>query len=140
MTNPVNTQDWETVVFRKRLDKKTEIKSAQRDGNIESIRKIESSNSNTNKTNNTYRLEKLEMNDEKMTLKMIDNNLVNIIKRQRGVKGYTQKELANKAQIPEAQIKNLEQGKEQYNASLLSKLQRVLDIKLLGQNIGQPLK
>ena len=140
MTNPVNTQDWETVVFRKRLDKKTEIKSAQRDGNIESIRKIESSNSNTNKTNNTYRLEKLEMNDEKMTLKMIDSNLVNIIKRQRGVKGYTQKELANKAQIPEAQIKNLEQGKEQYNASLLSKLQRVLDIKLLGQNIGQPLK
>lgn len=140
MTNPVNIQDWETVVFRKRLDKKTEIKSAQRDGNVESVRKIDSSNSNTNKTNNTYRLEKLEMNDEKMTLKMIDSNLVNIIKRQRGVKGYTQKELANKAQVPEAQIKNLEQGKEQYNASLLSKLQRVLEVKLLGQNIGQPLK
>ena len=68
---------------------------------------------------------------------MIDTKAVDVVKRRRCELKLTQKELANKSQVPEATIKNLEQGNELHNPPLLTKLQRVLGVKLLGQNIGE---
>ena len=138
MSNPVNEQDWTPVVFRKRPDKKTELKVAQRTGQIEAVRKFDTGNHQGTNVN-AHKLEKMEASDEKLTLKMIDTKAVDAIKRRRAELSLNQKELANKAQVPEAIIKSLEQGKEQHNPALLTKLQRALGIKLLGANIGQPL-
>lgn len=136
MSNPVNEQDWTPVVFKKRMDKKTELKVAQRTGQVESVRRFDSANKQSANVN-AAKIERLEESDEKLTLKMIDTKAVDAVKRRRAELKLTQKDLANKAQVPEPIIKNLEQGREQHNPALLAKLQRVLGVKLLGQNIGE---
>lgn len=137
MSNPVNEQDWTPVVFKKRLDKKTEIKVAQRNGQIESIRRFDSNNKQTVNVQSNKIERMVEDSDQKLVLKMIDSKAVESVKRRRAELKLNQKDLANKAQVPEQVIKSLEQGKEQHNPALLAKLQRVLGIKLLGQNIGE---
>jgi len=137
MSNPVNEQDWTPVVFKKRLDKKTEIKVAQRNGQIESIRRFDSNNKQTVNVQSNKIERMVEDSDQKLVLKMIDSKAVDAVKRRRAELKLNQKDLANKAQVPEQIIKSLEQGKEQHNPALLAKLQRVLGIKLLGQNIGE---
>lgn len=139
MSNPVNFQDWETVTFKKRPDKKTELKQAERSGQIESVRRIDNGNRQLNQNINAAKIERLEANDEKITLKTIDSKAVDAIKRKRCELKLNQKELANKAQIPEAQLKNIEQGKELHNPQLLNKLQKALNIKLMGANISEAL-
>ena len=132
-------QDWETVVFKKRPNQAEAVKAAQRAGNTESVRKFDAGNRQNATSVNVHKLEQLEASDEKLTLKMIDSKAVDAIKKKRCELKLTQKELANKAQVPETIIKSLENGKEQHNPQLLTKLQRALGVKLLGQNIGEPL-
>jgi ribosome-binding protein aMBF1 (putative translation factor) len=118
-----NHQDWETVVF------KSKTKTTEADA----VRKPVVSSSPIAK------IERMDNSDEKLSIKMIDSKVVEIIKKRRCELKLSQKELANKTQVPEAIIKNLEQGKEKHNPPLLTKLQRGLGIKLLGQNIGEQL-
>ena len=70
---------------------------------------------------------------------MIETKAVSAIIKKRSELKLTQTELANKINISPNIIKSLEQNKEQHNPGLLSKLQKVLGIKLLGANIGEPL-
>jgi ribosome-binding protein aMBF1 (putative translation factor) len=118
-----NHQDWETVVF----------KSKAKPAEGEPVRKPQVVGSPIAK------IERMDNSDEKLSIKMIDSKVVEIIKKRRCELKLSQKELANKTQVPEAIIKNLEQGKEKHNPPLLTKLQRGLGIKLLGQNIGEQL-
>ena len=126
-------QDWEPVVFKKSSTQ------TQRSGNVESIKKADSGNRQNVPQGNTYKLDNIDSSDAKLSLKMIDSRAVEAVKRKRCDLKITQKELANKAQVPETVIKSLENGKEQHNPQLLTKLQRTLGVKLLGQNIGEPL-
>jgi ribosome-binding protein aMBF1 (putative translation factor) len=117
-------QDWETVVFKSNAKKSTaEVGPVVRKASTTDI--------------NAIKIERIDNSDEKLSVKMIDSKVVEIIKKRRCELKLTQKELANKTQIPEAVLKNLEQGKEKHNPPLLTKLQRGLGIKLLGQNIGE---
>jgi putative transcription factor len=126
-------QDWEPVVFKKSSTQQ------QRSGNVESIKKADSGNRQNVPQGNTYKLDNIDSSEAKLSLKMIDSRAVEAVKRKRCDLKITQKELANKAQVPETVIKSLENGKEQHNPQLLTKLQRALGVKLLGQNIGEPL-
>ena len=126
-------QDWEPVVFKKSSTQQ------QRSGNVESIKKADSGNRQNVPQGNTYKLDNIDSSETKLSLKMIDSRAVEAVKRKRCDLKITQKELANKAQVPETVIKSLENGKEQHNPQLLTKLQRALGVKLLGQNIGEPL-
>jgi putative transcription factor len=126
-------QDWEPVVFKKSSTQQ------QRSGNVESIKKADSGNRQNVPQGNTYKLDNIDSSETKLSLKMIDSRSVEAVKRKRCDLKITQKELANKAQVPETVIKSLENGKEQHNPQLLTKLQRALGVKLLGQNIGEPL-
>jgi ribosome-binding protein aMBF1 (putative translation factor) len=120
-------QDWETVTFsNKKSNKSTQIVDGtpkKPSANIQAL-KIE------NKVDNT---------DEKLTIKTIDTSAVRAIVKARGELGLTQKDLANKVNVPDSVIKSIEQNKEPNNTSLLNKLQKVLKVKLLGDNIGNPL-
>jgi putative transcription factor len=126
-------QDWEPVVFKKSSTQQ------QRSGNVESVKKSDVGNRQNVPQGNTYKLDNIDSSEAKLSLKMIDSRAVEAVKRKRCDLKITQKELANKAQVPETVIKNLENGKEQHNPQLLTKLQRALGVKLLGQNIGEPL-
>jgi putative transcription factor len=130
-------QDWEPVVFKKRPNQTDAIKSAQRSGNIESVKKTDGGNRQNIQQINGYKLDNIDNSDEKLSLKMIDSKAVDAIKKKRCELKLTQKDLANKAQVPETVIKSLENGKEKHNPPLLTKLQRALGVKLLGQNIGE---
>ena len=130
-------QDWETVVFKKRPNQTEAIKAAQRSGNTESIKKTDGGNRQNVQQVNTYKLDNIDSSEQKLSLKMIDTKIVEAIKKKRCEMKLTQKDLANKAQVPETVIKSLENNKEQHNPQLLTKIQRVLGVKLLGQNIGE---
>ena len=120
-------QDWETVTFsNKKLNK-----SAQ---NVDSAPKKPSANIQALKIEN-----KVDNTDEKLTIKTFDTNAVRAIIKARGELNLTQKELANKINVSDAVIKSIEQNKEPNNPTILNKLQKVLKVKLLGDNIGSAL-
>ena len=120
-------QDWETVTFsNKKPNKSAQIVDGtpkKPSANIQAL-KIE------NKVDNT---------DEKLTIKTIDTSAVRAIIKARGELALTQKDLANKINVSDSVIKSIEQNKEPNNTALLNKLQKVLKVKLLGDNIGNPL-
>jgi putative transcription factor len=120
-------QDWETVTF----SNKKPNKSTQ---NVDSILKKPSANIKALKIEN-----KVDNTDEKLTIKTIDTSVVRAIIKARGDLGLNQKELANKINVSDSVIKSIEQNKEPNNTALLNKLQKVLKVKLLGDNIGNPL-
>jgi putative transcription factor len=137
--NIMSHQDWEPVVFKKRPNQSEAVKAAQRSGNVESVKKTDGGNRQNVQQVNSYKLDNIDNSDEKLSLKMIDSKVVDAIKKKRCELKITQKDLANKAQVPETVIKSLENGKEKHNPPLLTKIQRVLGVKLLGQNIGESL-
>ena len=123
-------QDWAPVVFNNNSKKPTS------GAVVETVRKP-TGNQPSAASINARKIEGIDSSDDKLTHKMIDTKAVDVVKRRRCELKLTQKDLANKTQVPEATIKNLEQGKEFHNPPLLTKLQRALGVKLLGQNIGE---
>ena len=120
-------QDWETVTFsNKKPNKSTQI--------VDGAPKKPSANIKALKIEN-----KVDNTDEKLTIKTIDTSVVRAIIKARGELGLTQKDLANKVNVSDSVIKSIEQNKEPNNTVLLNKLQKVLKVKLLGDNIGNPL-
>lgn len=118
-------QDWTTITFSKKTKTTSSSDSTSKKPSVNIIaNKIE------NKVNNT---------DERLVIKPIDINAVRAITKARVELGLSQKELANKINVSDAVIKSIEQNKEPNNTQLLNKLQKVLKIKLLGDNIGTPL-
>jgi ribosome-binding protein aMBF1 (putative translation factor) len=120
-------QDWETVTFSSKKPNKTTQNAngpaKKPPANIQAI-KIE---------------QKADNSDERLTVKTIDTTAVRAIIKARGELGLTQKDLANRINVSDAVIKSIEQNKEPNNTALLNKLQKVLKVKLLGDNIGTPL-
>lgn len=90
---------------------------------------------------NPRNLEKMiDSEDSRIEIKMVARVAVDAVKRRRCELNITQKELATKASVPEQTIKSLEAGTEKHNPQLLMKLQRVLGVKLLGEEgVGTPL-
>ena len=123
-------QDWAPVVFSNNSKKPTS------GAVVETVRKP-TGNQPSAASINARKIESIDSSDDKLTHKMIDTKVVDVVKRRRCELKLTQKDLANKLQVPEATIKNLEQCKEFHNPPLLTKLQRALGVKLLGQNIGE---
>jgi ribosome-binding protein aMBF1 (putative translation factor) len=120
-------QDWQTVTFTNKKSSGTlqtkETAPKKPLANIQAI-KVE---------------QLADQGDTRLEKKMIDTKAVSAVIKKRSELKLTQTELANKINISPNIIKSLEQNKEQHNPGLLSKLQKVLGIKLLGANIGEPL-
>ncbi len=82
---------------------------------------------------------KADNTDDRLSIQFIDTKVVREIIKARSALGLNQKDLATKINMPESVIKSLEQNKEKHNPTLLNKLQKVLKVKLLGDNIGSAL-
>lgn len=118
-------QDWETIT----LTKKTNNSSQQTQNTI----KKPPANIHA------IKVEQLaDQGETRLEKKMIDTKVVSAIIKKRSELKLTQNELAVKINVSPNIIKSLEQNKEQHNPGLLTKIQKVLGIKLLGANIGDP--
>jgi ribosome-binding protein aMBF1 (putative translation factor) len=118
-------QDWETVTFNKKTSTSTQPNlsgSKKPPVNIHAI-KVE---------------HLADQGETRLEKKMIDTKAVSAIIKKRSELKLTQNELAVKINVSPNVIKSLEQNKEQHNPGLLTKIQKVLGIKLLGANIGDP--
>jgi len=120
-------QDWNVVTFNSKNSTHSKKTS------LEPIAKKPSANVYASKIEN-----KIDNTDERLSVKTIDTTAVRAIMKARAEQGMTQKDLANKCNLSEAVIKSIEQNKEPHNTGLLSKLQKILKVKLLGDNIGSP--
>tara|TARA_B100000686_G_C16777630_1_gene969588 strand:+ start:736 stop:1080 length:345 start_codon:yes stop_codon:yes gene_type:complete len=111
-------QNWETYIIHcknnNKLQKKDKIKKEIKKKPIESIK------------NSKYE-KKIEKGDLKH--RKIDSDLSKEIQKMRLIKGYTQKQLANRLSIPINEINEMECGKFIYNGSKISKVKRFLSIK-----------
>ena len=99
-----------------------------REGKMESVMKKKVDN----------HMNKLDNEDDVKRVEKVNLDVRRIVQKVRTEKGMTQKELADRVNMKVEIIRDLESGKLSKNPQLLSKLQRVLGVRLLGKNIGEP--
>ena len=125
----LNTNPWDQVTVLKK--------------NKVQLHKMNKKNSNINKPKVNYsnNLIKLEKNDTIVKQNKVPLKLGKIIQLRRTEMKLTQNNLAKLLNIDKNIINQLETGKSVKNTQVLSKLERVLKIKLLGkpENIGKSL-
>tara|TARA_B100000575_G_scaffold100899_1_gene80453 strand:+ start:782 stop:1177 length:396 start_codon:yes stop_codon:yes gene_type:complete len=125
----LNTNPWDQVTVLKK--------------NKVQLQKMNTKNSNINKPKVNYsnNLIKLEQNDTIVKQNKVPLKLGKIIQLKRTEMKLTQNNLAKLLNIDKNIINQLETGKSVKNTQVLSKLERVLKIKLLGkpENIGKSL-
>jgi len=100
-------QDWESIVVK--------IKN-------NSLKAGDKKNHHV-KTNETKLEEQVE--DGKLSHKKMDANYGKELQKKRLSKGMTQKDLANKINVPLKMINEIESGKAKHNGQLMNKLHRV---------------
>ena len=125
-------QDWEPVIFKKRIPVK--VKEAKAKGLT--------TQQNTNKKNvnyeNTVSMRKLE--NEEVEIKKIEHSVSKIIQKARMDAKLSQKDLAQKLNLKPTVIQSYEAGKAIPNKMILVKMGKMLNIHLTGKNIGKPMK
>jgi len=84
-------------------------------------------------------LTKVDRSDEIIVPKKVDASVGKAIQKGRQDKGLSQKDLATKINEKPTIVNEYESGKGTPNQQILSKMERVLGIKLRGKDIGAPL-
>ena len=125
--NPHNvTQDWETVVLRgkgKHVDAKK-----KRDGSGETKTRYDSTHSTQQR--------KLDEATDVVKPKLINPLIKTAIIKARNAKGLTQKQLTTQAQVQPQIVQQYETGKIKADVNVLSKMERILGVKLRGKEYG----
>ncbi len=125
-------QDWEPIVFKKRVPKTVQEAKA----------KGLTTQKHTNKKNvnyeNTVSMRKLE--NEEVEIKKIEHSVSKIIQKARMNAKLSQKDLAQKLNLKPTVIQNYESGKAIPNKMILVKMGKMLNTHLTGKNIGKSMK
>ena len=108
--NILDHQDWKPIIVKKNKEKK--------DNKTPKITKIGDPN---------VKMEK-KIEEGKMEHNKITNELRSLIQKGRCSKGLTQKELANKVNLPVSVINDIESGKAIYNHVQINKIKRFLNL------------
>lgn len=114
-------QDWEVVVVRKKnpstvnKSKKTVLKKK---------------NPNSNKMSNDS---KVKDDDEIKKIKKIGKEIGIKIQQARAAKKLKQKDLANRLSVQSSLIQKYETGEAPYNGRMLSRIEKILGVKLTGK-------
>lgn len=126
----MNTQDWNvTIIGKKKTNNKDPITQMhQCDEKIETLRKPKQ-NSWTQEQKVKIKLE----NDEVIGIEKIPNYISKKLQQERSILKITRKELAQKLNIKESIITDIENGNYSYDKQLLRKIERVLNVKLIDQ-------
>jgi putative transcription factor len=136
--------DWDEVtVLRKRAPKSSQLKSqaainsAQRQGlDIDTSKKYSAGkNIQHSAAKNTA---KLDRETEELHHDKVGLDVGRLIQQGRQAKGMTQKELATKINEKPQVVNDYEAGRAIPNQQVLSKVERVIGLKLRGKDKGQP--
>ncbi|KAK6132479.1 hypothetical protein DH2020_033702 [Rehmannia glutinosa] len=133
-------QDWEPVVIRKkaptaaaRKDEKA-VNAARRAGaEIETIRKSTAGTNKAAKSTTTLNTRKLDEDTENLAHEKVPTELKKAIMQARMDKKLTQAQLAQMINEKPQVIQEYESGKAIPNQQIISKLERVLGVKLRGK-------
>ncbi|GFU76718.1 endothelial differentiation-related factor 1 homolog [Trichonephila clavipes] len=135
--------DWDTVTYlRKKPPKASQLRSqqainaAQRRGlSIETTKKF---NAATNKQHGTsLNTLKLDRETEELHHETISMDVGRLIQQGRSSKNLTQKDLATRINEKQQVINDYEAGRAVPNQNVLSKIERVIGMKLRGKEKGQ---
>jgi ribosome-binding protein aMBF1 (putative translation factor) len=111
-------QDW-TPIYKKaskHLDKATENNKS----------KSKSKSNSSNKTSHSERKLDEAVSDGQLAVKKFDATFGKDVQRFRAAKGWKQAELAQKLNVNQIVINEIEAGKAKYNPALMSKIKRLL--------------
>jgi len=141
------SNDWDTVtvIGNRRsaaggsANKEKQLNVARRQGMAISTESKYGAGGNTQKSTGLNTM-KLDQETEELRHKTVDLSVGKAIQKGRQQKELTQKELATKINEKPQVVVEFEQGKALPNQAILSKMERVLGIKLRGKGIGQPLE
>eukprot|EP00118_Oscarella_pearsei_P024981 m.307245 g.307245 ORF g.307245 m.307245 type:complete len:151 (+) comp42061_c0_seq1:57-509(+) len=145
MASVMSDPDWDTVTYLKKkaptasqARSSKAIAAAQRRGEeIETSKKF---NAATNKQKSSARdTAKLDRETEELHHDRVPIDVGRVIMRARGDKKLSQKDLATKINEKPQVVNDYEAGRAIPNQQILSKLERVLGVKLRGKTIGEPL-
>ncbi|KAJ3098826.1 hypothetical protein HDU96_010929 [Phlyctochytrium bullatum] len=140
------TGGWDDVtVIRKRperpavLKSESQINAARRSGVAVSTEKKSAINSN-GPAYDAGKAAKLDNETENFKVERVSLSVGKAIQQARQAKQLTQKDLATKINEKQTVVNEYESGKAANpNQQVLAKMERVLGVKLRGQNIGAPL-
>lgn len=110
-------QDWEPVVFRKTNKE------------IQKSRSLLKTNRVSLPKNSSSKVSQALLNDDVPKLKKFSKETINIIVEKRKELKLSQKELAQKINLPVKTISDFEMNRKTYNHQLLNKLKKGLNIK-----------
>lgn len=134
------TQDWEPVVIRKKAPnaaaKKDDkaVNEARRSGAaIETVKKFTAGTNKATAAGPSLNTKKLEEDTENLTHEHVSRELKVSIMKARLDKKLTQAQLAQQINEKPQIIQEYENGKAIPNQQVLSKLERVLGVKLRGK-------
>lgn len=138
--------DWDTVTYlRKKPPKASQLRSqqainaAQRQGlAIETTKKY---NAATNKQHvTTLNTSKLDKETEQLHHDTVGLDVGRLIQQGRQNKGLTQKDLATRINEKPQVINDYEAGRAVPNQQILTKIERIIGMKLRGRDKGQSLE
>jgi len=126
----------ETVVLKKKFNKERDMTNMKRNGQVESVKRDDHTK-NPNNMNNR----KLDDSNEAQSINKVEKSISKIIMQARLAHSMSQKELAQKINQKPQVIMEYENGKAVPNPQILSKIQRIIKVKLLGkkETLGMPL-
>ncbi|CAL1278714.1 unnamed protein product [Larinioides sclopetarius] len=142
----MSEEDWDTVTYlRKKPPKASQLRSqqainaAQRQGlAIETTKKF---NAATNKQHlTTLNTSKLDKETEQLHHETVGLDIGRLIQQGRQNKGLTQKDLATRINEKPQVINDYEAGRAVPNQQILTKVERVIGLRLRGKEKGQPLE
>jgi len=142
----MSESDWDSVtILRKKAPKPSELKTTQAVNNafrtgaeVETTKKFAAGSNRQHQTpKNTA---KLDQETEDLHHDVVGIEVGRLIQQGRNAKGWTQKDLATKANEKQQIVNEYEAGKAIPNPQVLTKLERLLEIKLRGKDKGSPLE
>ncbi|KXN70031.1 endothelial differentiation-related factor 1 [Conidiobolus coronatus NRRL 28638] len=116
----------------------SDINAARRVGAVVDVHSKLSIGSNKS-TPNYQQLYKIDQSNEAVAPPTVSLSVGQAIMKARQAQGLSQKDLAQKINEKPNIINDYEASRGVPNQQVLSKLQRVLNIKLTGKNIGEPM-
>ncbi|KAJ1560672.1 Endothelial differentiation- factor 1, partial [Cladochytrium tenue] len=138
--------DWDSVtVIRKRADKPAVLKSesavnaAKRSGATVSTEKKTAAANTKAPVIDSRKAAKIDNETEDFHVQRVSMSVGRAIQQGRQGKNFTQKDLATKINEKPTVVAEYESGKAVPNQQVLGKMERILGVKLRGQDIGSPL-
>ena len=129
-------QDWTPVVWKKRTPR-TAKEAKARGFKVETHKRFGGGQNLNSK--HLKKLSKIEQEDETFVIEKVSRSVQKALQKGRLSKNLKQSDLAKRCNVKPQLVNDYESGRAKPNPTILRKMQRILGVKLLGKNIGDPL-